>query len=75
MGKIDFDMWFQKIKATLMQMRCVKALEDSWPVDMIPTRKFELEEVAWSTIFSYLCEHVIKAVGETKTTSKFWTKL
>lgn len=68
-------MWSQKIKAILRQMRCVRALDDSWPRDMNPARKDELKEVAWSTIFLYLVENVIRTIGETKTTFELWTKL
>lgn len=73
--KIDFNMWCKKMKAILMQMGCVKALDDSWPIDMISAKKSELEEVAWCTIFLYLFENVIKAMGETKVASELWTKL
>ncbi|XP_022881005.1 uncharacterized protein LOC111398320 [Olea europaea var. sylvestris] len=74
-GKIDYNMWSQKMNAILMQMRCVRALDDTWPQDMNPTRKAELEEIAWSTIFLYLSENVIRTIGETKTASELWTKL
>lgn len=68
-------MWSQKMKAILIQMRCVRALNDSWPQNMNPARKTELEEVAWNTIFLQLSENVIRTIGETKISFELWTEL
>lgn len=54
----------------LMKIRCVKVLYDSWPAELAPTKKVELEEVAWSTIFLYLSENVIRSIGKTKFASE-----
>lgn len=74
-GKIDFNMWCQKMKAILMQMKCVRALDGSWPPEMTTAKKIELDETAWSTIFLYLSDNVIRTIGETKTATELWTKL
>ncbi|XP_022868749.1 uncharacterized protein LOC111388305 [Olea europaea var. sylvestris] len=74
-GKIDFDMWSQKMKAILMQMKCAKALDDSWPEGLASNKKFEREEIAWSTIFLYLSDNMIREIGETTTASNLWAKL
>lgn len=42
---------------------------------MIPFKRIELEEIAWSNIFLYLFENMIRTIGETKTPSELWTKL
>lgn len=60
-------MWSKKIRAILMQLKCAKALDNSWPVEMSVSKRTELEEIAWSTIFLYLSDNVIRCIGEIKT--------
>ncbi|XP_022897547.1 uncharacterized protein LOC111411224 [Olea europaea var. sylvestris] len=35
-GRGDFSMWSQKMKAILMQQRCARALDNSWPAELPP---------------------------------------
>ncbi|XP_022855577.1 uncharacterized protein LOC111376806 [Olea europaea var. sylvestris] len=74
-GRGDFSMWSQKMKVILMQQRCARVLDNSWPAELPPGRRTELEETAWSSIFLYLSNNVIRTIGETKTTSELWNKL
>lgn len=58
-----------------MQMKCAKALDNSRHAEMSVTKRTELEEIAWSTIFLYLSNNVNRSIGETKTAEELWTKL
>lgn len=62
------------MKDILMQMRCVSALDNSWPPDILSMKKTEFQEVAWSKIFLYLSDNVIRIIGETKTGFELWIK-
>lgn len=42
----DFNMWSQKNKGHLMQMKCAKALDNSWPAEISVAKRTELEEIA-----------------------------
>ncbi|XP_022897510.1 uncharacterized protein LOC111411188 [Olea europaea var. sylvestris] len=56
-------------------MKCTKSLDDLWLEGLAPNKKSELEKIAWSTIFLYLSNNVIREVGETTTASDLWAKL
>lgn len=43
-----FNTWSRIMKAVLMQIRFVKALDNTWHADMIPSNIIEMEEIAWS---------------------------
>ncbi|XP_022895327.1 uncharacterized protein LOC111409515 [Olea europaea var. sylvestris] len=74
-GRWDFNIWSQKMRTILIQMKCAKALDNTWPAEMSAGKKTELEEIAWSTIFLYISDSVIRTIGETKTAEELWTKL
>lgn len=74
-GREYFNMWSQKMRAILMQLKFVRALDNSRPIDMTASKRTKLEEIACSTIFLYLSDNVIRTIRETKTIEKLWTKL
>lgn len=74
-AKGDFSLWSKKMKALLKQQKCAKALDEFWGVETTQTKRTEQAEIAWSTIFLYLSDNVIRKVGDTTTAAEIWTKL
>lgn len=43
-----------------MQLKCVKAICESWPETLFVDKKIEQDDLAWSTLFLFLSDYVIK---------------
>lgn len=74
-GTGDFSLWRQKMRAILLQQRCVAALNGQWAAETSAYRRQELDDTAWSSIFLHLSDNVIRKVGETSSAQSLWTKL
>ncbi|KAL2480186.1 Integrase catalytic domain-containing protein [Abeliophyllum distichum] len=59
-GNGDFSLWRKKMKAVLLQQRCAKAIDESWPEDLDDIKKQEMDEIAWSSIFLHLSDSVLR---------------
>ncbi|TXG48538.1 hypothetical protein EZV62_024413 [Acer yangbiense] len=76
-GKGDFGMWRKKMKAILVQQKCVKALEEEkdLPISLSAEEKQDLLETAYSTIILNLADNVLRQVNDEDTAAKVWIKL
>ena len=76
-GKGDFSMWKKKMKATLIQQKCAKAIADpsEFPEVMKSSEKQENLELLYSLLILNLSNNVLRQVDEEDTTLKVWKKL
>ncbi|XP_022899443.1 uncharacterized protein LOC111412760 [Olea europaea var. sylvestris] len=74
-GKGDFTLWSQKMKALLMQHKCVKTLDEFWEEEIIERKRNKQIDTTWSLIFLHPSNSVIREVGKTETAEEIWTKL
>ncbi|CAM8971845.1 unnamed protein product [Rhodiola kirilowii] len=76
-GKGDFSLWRQRMRAILVQMKVVKALdgEKDFPATMTQDEKDEASELAYSTIILHLGDKVLREIAKEKTADKVWLKL
>lgn len=74
-GTGNFYLWRQKMRALLLQQRCVATLDNTWAAEISAYRRRELDDTAWNTVFLHLSGSVIRKVGETTSVEALWTKL
>ena len=76
-GRGDFNMWRKKMKAILVQQKCVRALggEKDFPETMSETEKEDLMEYAYSLLILNLSDNVLRQIDDEDTAAKVWLKL
>ncbi|XP_060667888.1 probable leucine-rich repeat receptor-like protein kinase At1g35710 [Ziziphus jujuba] len=73
--KGDFLLWSKKMRAVLMQMKVARAIDGSFPADLLEGKRLEMDKIALSTIILHLSDSVLRKVDEVTTTSQMWNKL
>ena len=76
-GKGDFGMWKKKMKAIMVQKKCVKAIGDpsDLPEVMKSSKKQEMLENAYSLLILNLADNVLRHTDEEDFAAKIWAQL
>ncbi|KAK2395140.1 alpha carbonic anhydrase [Trifolium repens] len=76
-GNNDFGLWKVKMRAILIQQKCVEALKGKtlMPANLSDAEKTEMDEKAHSAIILCLGDKVLREVAKEKTAVDMWTKL
>ncbi|KAK2414619.1 alpha carbonic anhydrase [Trifolium repens] len=76
-GNNDFGLWKVKMRAILIQQKCVEALKGKtlMPANLSDAEKTEMDEKAHSAIILCLGDKVLREVAKEKTAVEMWTKL
>ncbi|TYK04255.1 Retrovirus-related Pol polyprotein from transposon TNT 1-94 [Cucumis melo var. makuwa] len=72
-GNGDFALWRKKIRASLVQHKIAKNLdEERLPENITESEKRVMDEMAYPTIPLYLSDEVLRLVDETTTIGELW---
>jgi hypothetical protein len=73
----DYGLWKVKMRAVLIQNKCVEALkgEAQMPANLSAEEKTELNEKALSAIILCLGDRVLREVAKETTAAAMWAKL
>ena len=76
-GSNDFGLWKVKMRAILIQQKCVEALkgEAQMPAHLTPVEKTEMNDKAVSAIILCLGDKVLREVSRETTAVSMWNKL
>lgn len=76
-GSNDFGLWKVKMRAILIQQKCVEALkgEAQMPTHLTPVEKAEMNDKAVSAIILCLGDKVLREVSRETTAVSMWNKL
>ena len=71
----DFIMWQRSMKALLMRLRCLKAVEGEWPEGTSNDRKMDAEEIAFGEIWLHLTQSVQRPLSNITSAKELWEAL